>query len=392
MVYTDRLDARGPTDVWRQRTHIGTAATLSTALARINTGGTAEANNVVLGLDAGTDGTLRINNGSTLELGNNFTVGSAGTGTFVSLDTTLTEVTGDMIVGNQSGAVGTANIQDDSTLEIGGFLRIGNQAGSTGTMDVSTQSSVILGAGVAAGAISGNIVVGDAGTGNLTIHDGAVVGSFNAIVIGNAATGVGTVILRGENGTGTVSTILATLGGNVTVGNAGQGTLELHDGAELNLQGVGDLRIGRQAGSIGTVLVEGVGPVSGNSSLILAGSIFVGGDNGGVGGQGMLTIKNGGFVEALNNMIVWGTGSGARSELDVDASYTLEVGGTLTFSGGQLKFLGDGVDFINNVTLNNAPGPDLNGMFANVDAGNTATISGLLGPAMASWSRPAPAR
>ncbi len=181
---------------------IGTATTQSTAIARINTGGTANANNVVLGLDAGTDGTLRINNGSSLGVGNNFTVGNGGTGTFFSLDSTLTQVLGDMIVGNQSGAVGTANVRDDSTLEIGGFLRIGNQAGSTGTMDVNTQSNAILGAGVAAGAISGNIVVGNAGTGNLTIHDGAVVGSFNAIVIGNQATGVGTVTLRGENSTG----------------------------------------------------------------------------------------------------------------------------------------------------------------------------------------------
>src|SRR3954462_9369695 len=51
---------------------IGTTATLATAIARINTGGTANANIVVVGHDAGTDRTLRINSGSTLAIANNF--------------------------------------------------------------------------------------------------------------------------------------------------------------------------------------------------------------------------------------------------------------------------------------------------------------------------------
>ncbi len=108
------------------------------------------------------------------------------------------------------------------------------------------------------------------------------------------------------------------------------------------------------------------------------GSIFVGGDNGAVGGQGTLTIKNGGAVEATGNMIVWGVGSGSRSELDVDSTYTLDVLGTVNFNGGGLRFLGDGTDFINDATLNNLPGPDLNGMHVTVAGSNTATISGEL--------------
>ena len=104
----------------------------------------------------------------------------------------------------------------------------------------------------------------------------------------------------------------------------------------------------------------------------------MGGDGAGVGGQGMLTIKNAGVVNVANNMIVWGIGSGARSELDVDSTYTLNVGGTLNFNGGALRFIGDGTDFINDVVLNNIPGPDLNGMHVTVTDGNTATISGEL--------------
>ncbi len=363
----------GPADNAR----IGTAATLATALARISTGGTATAHNVILGLDAGTDGTLRINNGSTLNVNNNLTSGDAGTGTFISLDSTTTNVTGNMIVGNQSGATGTADVRDNSVLNISGALRIGNQAGSTGTMDVSTQAAPAPNfAGVA---VTNNIVVGDSGTGSLTVRDGAVMGTFNGpFVVGNTATGNGTVIVRGDNAVG--SSALTVLSGNATVGDAGTGDLEIRAGAGF-ADFAGNLRIARQAGSVGTVLVTGVGPNTGNpSGLEMFGNIFVGGDAGGVGGQGELRITNQGqvFTFGGGNLTVWGIGSGGRSDLAIDSTYTLAISGTINFNGGALRFVGDGVDFTNDATLNNIPGPDLNGMHAIVTDDNTATISGQL--------------
>src|ERR1700732_2585046 len=55
--------------------------TVTDGLARIATGGTAAANRVVLGLNAGQSGTLNINNGSELDTVNNLVVGAGGDGT-----------------------------------------------------------------------------------------------------------------------------------------------------------------------------------------------------------------------------------------------------------------------------------------------------------------------
>ncbi len=134
--------------------------------------------------------------------------------------------------------------------------------------------------------------------------------------------------------------------------------------------------IGRFAGSTGRVTVDGSSSTF-DSTLNVANNIFVGGDAGGPGGEGTLRITNGGIVNTTN-LTVCGRGSGDRGTLAVDAGYTLNATGSVTFEGGRLDFIGDGVDFINDATLTNAPGPDLNGMFANVSDGNTATISGLL--------------
>ena len=117
------------------------------------------------------------------------------------------------------------------------------------------------------------------------------------------------------------------------------------------------------------MVLVGAGPVSAFPSLLQADNdLSVGGTQVGPGGEGTLTIRNGGSVTVANNMWVWGFGSGDRGVLAVDSTYSLTVTNTLNFSGGRLHFLEDGVDFINDVYLDNVPGPDLNGMIADTDA------------------------
>ncbi len=183
-----------------------------TAIARINTGGTATANNVSLGRNANTDGTLRINSGSTLNTTNDFLVGDVATGTFIALDSTTTNVGGNMTIGNHAGSTGTARVEDDAQVNITGNLRVGdagdgtlrvlttlsnpvvqannitvgNQVGSTGLieLDVPTNQMVIS----AAMLVSNNdIVIGALGDGTMRITNGAFsVAMGDAIIAGGA--------------------------------------------------------------------------------------------------------------------------------------------------------------------------------------------------------------
>ncbi len=313
------------------------------------TGNAADTKNFTLGTNVGDSGTLNVINDNTLTVNGAFIIGQSGDGTAVLSNHSATSTTGNTIVSNQSGSTGSLTVQNNAILNVGHDLSIGNMATSNGTADVSGTISVTT-----------DMVVGNAGTGMLTIHNGGDVFVTNTAVIGNMATGVGTVIVND-------STFDANT--NIVVGDLGQGDLELRNGSFSSAGN--NVEIGRQGGSVGTLLVNG-------STFNVGNDIFVGGGAGGPGGQGELRIVNGGTVAATNNVTVWGPGSGSRGELSVDSTYTLNVGGTLRFVGGQLNFLGDGVDFINDATLTNAPGPDQNGMFANVGGGNTATISGVL--------------
>ena len=366
---------------------IGTAATLSTALARINTGGTANANNVVLGLDAGTNGTLRINNGSTLNIANSFAVGGSGTGTFDSFDGSTTNVANDMAIGNQASSTGTVTVHDNSSINVTGNLAvgnagdgtlrilntsstplvqannivIGNQAGSTGLIEVNipTTPGVLSPATLVS---NNDTVVGNFGDGTLRIINGAFAVTLGDAVIGRAAGSTGTVVVNGSN----VFPSEWDVAGNLAVGNSGTGELDILNGGLVGSAPFTPVNvvIGRFAGSSGELKVDGTG-----STLNVTTGIFVGGGGAGPGGEGELRITNGGTVNTTNAE-VWNTGT-----LSVDATYTLNVTGTLTFAGGTLNFVGDGTNFINNAVLTNLPGPDQNGMNANVSAGNTATIS-----------------
>ncbi len=375
--------------------------TTTPAITVIDTN-TAQARSVIMAQNVGDTGELHIINGGILFVGANapFQIGLSGDATLlvrdnsvafafqnISMgvnqtgtadvtvrDTGLLAALGQMIVGDQ----GTANVtsRDGATVGAIGNTIVGNQATGNGTVDVSSRGFLGIGG---FGSLLANVTVGNDGTGMVTVHDGGLFNAGGSMFIGQGTTGVGTVILRGEDSTGTNPSELITNefggGGNLDVGGAGTGTLEIHNGALA----VGEnIRAGRDANSIGSILVEGVGAVSGNpSELHATNDLSIGGTQGGPGGEGLVTIQNGGVVQVDNNMFVW-DGTGDRGTLAVDSTYTLNVASTLSFDGGRLKFLGDGVNFINDVNLDNFPGPDENGMHVLVTDSNTGTVSGVL--------------
>ena len=228
--------------------------------------------NITLADAAGDSGTLKINS-SVVNSVNNFVIGDGGSGV-VTMDTSVVNQSNNSTIGNQAGSTGDVTVRI-SVWNAGGagtFLRVGDagsgtltlrdsvalnssmfdvgrQVGSTGTVDIGDQS--ILN--------TADAFIGNSGSGSMDIHDGSIVATSGNAVIGNIASGSGLVTVRGEDPTGAFQSTW-NVSGNLTVGDAGQGGFEVHNGAQSTI--TGNVRIGRQAGSIGTILVEGVGAVS----------------------------------------------------------------------------------------------------------------------------------
>jgi len=118
------------------------------------------------------------------------------------------------------------------------------------------------------------------------------------------STGEGTLVVQ-EDGEVRITS------GNLTVGYRGNGTLEIKDGGVVIIEGFSTTlytKIGDQSGAIGNVTVSGEG------SRLETGTIFLGAS----GGEGTLTIENGGTV---------------FSDGRLNGIPTVEIGNTPTASG-----------------------------------------------------------
>ena len=156
-----------------------------------------------------------------------------------------------------------------------------------------------------------NLAVGQNGTGMLTIQNGGTLtNEFGTI--GNLPGGVGTVTVTGAGSSWTnVDAIV--------VGGLGTGTLTIENGGSAEDGSTASSTggsIGQSAGSIGTVIVTGVG-----SSWINGPS---GGFNIGSFGAGALTIANGGRVIDITPLVTnIGNGAGSHGAVTVTGAGSL---------------------------------------------------------------------
>ena len=123
--------------------------------------------------------------------------------------------------------------------------------------------------------------------------------------------------------------------GSIWTGNAGTGALEITNGAVVTSAGNGYL--GFSPGASGFVRVNGAG-----STWTTAGNVNVGGNAGGAGGSGTLTIDTGGTVGATETRLY------QPGALVLGANATLN--GLLTALGGQIVAAAD-LTFGNNLTV-----------------------------------------
>ena len=251
-------------------------------------------------------------------------IGSQGGAIEVDAGTTAT-FTGTVVGDGSLTQVGTG------TLNLGGSVTLANAIFVTAGASMNIGASVVAGALVDNGSLvvdgasssyTGALSVGDGGTGELRVSNGAMVSASGDMNIGN---------LQGDAGRVTV-----THGGtlaieySLNVGQYGTGDMTVSNGGTLNVNYF--TSIGDGAGSVGHLLVTGIGSTLNEANYALA----VGTHQ----ASGTLTIADGAVVTAP--MVVVGQdGSSGTLNIGAAAGDAAEAAGRLVSNDGQL-ILGDG--------------------------------------------------
>ncbi len=301
----------------------------------VESGGTVSNTKGTVASQAGSAGTVTVDGvGSTWTSGGSLYVGYHGNGTLTIQNGGITTNTaGAIACGSDSTSTVTVNgngsewtnsdllyvgREGDGELMIQGggtvsntFGHVGAWAGSTGTVTVDGTNSEWNN--------SGTLLIGGNGAGTLTIQNGGTVTNgrtathYTAAAIGSQTGSAGTVTIDGagttwasgedlivaNEGTGTLTVRNSgsvVNSGELTVGRYNDGEMLIESGATLsNTKGT----IAAQAGSVGTVTVDGNG-----STWTNTGSLFVGSNS-----NGTLSVSAGGNVSAANTTIAAGSGS-----------------------------------------------------------------------------------
>ncbi|WP_429597337.1 autotransporter domain-containing protein [Variovorax sp. PvP013] len=273
----------------------------------------------------------------------------------------------DLVVGGKG--LGTLSVLAGAGAETGNVY-VGERQGGTGTVRVDGRSDGLrsrLRADV-------DIHVGESGHGSMVVSGGGSASALQNIVVANNSASVGDVTVTGAG---------STLGaaGSLVVGNAGTGKLSVLGGAQADAQSTS---IGQAAGGVGTVTVDSAGStlevqrtlqvgVQGNASLSVSGgaqatvgaSAVVGADAPGTGtvqiggatssltttgslriggsGHGVLSIADGGGLTVQQDLVVADVG-GSQGQLNVTGagSRTVTAGGLQVGSSGTGTMTVDG--------------------------------------------------
>jgi fibronectin-binding autotransporter adhesin len=231
--------------------------------------------------------------------------------------------TGGLDVG--AGGTGAVNIS------LGGSLNsistvVGLNAGDAGTVNVD--DSVWTNTSIS--------TIGQRGTGTLNVRNGGSVSNTNVMFIGSEAGSLGTVTVDGAGSS-------LDSNGELTVGYHGEGRLTVSGGAYVEsgpdapaLMTAG-IRIGDEAGSKGTVTVQGAG-----SRLFMANDAYIGNR-----GTGSLQVLDGGTVVNKDGLI-GAFGAGGAGSVLVDGVGSTGVGSTWSNNSLSIGFLGEGSMTIRN--------------------------------------------
>jgi len=310
----------------------------------------------IIGNQTTGNGYVFVGTDATFSIANDLVVGLAGEGKLMVLDGSTFTYGGDtLVLGEEAGSLGTVVFQDaETTINYSGALIVGQDGGgqydldngiSTSNSDVTigenegSQGIVTLGLlnGETNWTITGDLTDGQAGTGDLDLKHGDTVNVAGDLVVGAEEGSKGTIELDAP-APGNLQDALLKVSGAATIGQDGSGSLSLHHGSIASFQGGLTLADGET--STATMSLDG------NSSVIAQSEdITIGQD-----GSATVSVKDGGFFNAAGSSITLGSGANGYGEIDVDGIYTdLYTGKTGTASEldvNDLTIGGDGTGFL----------------------------------------------
>ncbi len=286
---------------------------------------------IYLGYDGPGTGTVSVENGGYVYCATNViggAVGGNGTmtvdGVYNSTPSTWYEPYGNLTIGN--GGTGAMNITNGGMVTTKSVLMSGQSSSTrgTGTAIVDGMNGTTRSTWTIPGGTPNNIpvlYVGNYGSGSLQISNGGLVTPNNSVYIGSNAGSAGTVIVEGINA-GTPSQLNAN--GTLIVGESGAATLTIANGGQVSNQAG---YIGDQSGSTSNVVTVSGSSGGSPSEWINSGSLYVGNS-----GSGTLNICGGGAVYATAASV----NATSVLSIDVGPGSSLWVGGgsgTLTNNG-----------------------------------------------------------
>jgi outer membrane autotransporter protein len=294
------MSVSGTNAVWTDKglTTIGSSGTGQLLLLG---GGQFNSASVVLGDQSGAKGTVIVNGGSQWTSTQDITVGSTGSGTLNVL----------------AGGVEAQN------------LFVAGAPDSIGVAQINGATSLLI--------LNQNAVVGAAGQGTLDINNGGAATVSGDVIVGQLAGSAGHLTASGLASKLTVN-------GDLTVGSAGKGTLDIQ--GQGTVHAVGAATVGSSGKSHSVANVTG-----GGALLTVDSSLLVGGSSGG----GELNISNAAQVAVGGSISI---GNGAP-----DAVGAVSVGGNgaKLGTGSLLTVGGDGIG-----TLVISPGGRVDSLSARV--------------------------
>lgn len=256
-----------------------------------------------------------ISAGATVSVDDEITLGGSANGvgflTLTGTDTTLTAGSGDVTIGEEG--TGTLSIQSGATFDAHAVSV--ELAGSVGSHAILTLS------GDGSNLSAQSVTVGSGGTGALDVQADTTLISSQDLTLGET---------NGSNGSGTIEPdALVSLGTGLTVGGGGSGTLMVNQGTLLIASG--DVTVGDEETGTGDFTVN-------DTSLDVPGTLSVGEDGNGafVAGAGAAVTAQ--VIEIGSGSsgagVFTASGSGTTVQSSGDTTVGSDGQGTLTVTSG----------------------------------------------------------
>ena len=274
----------------------------------VNSGGQLISTDGYVGFEKDSFGNVDLGSSGKWMLDGNLTIGTSGTGTVLVENGGTLEVTGQVIV-------------------------LGQELGSNGTLTIDRSDSKLTGKAAM------NLEIGRHGNGTLELHNGATF-TLPETILGGQSDGSGTINVDGKGATDGVGSELTTTD-PLTIGGASKGTMNISGGGVVEV--VPSAIIGRDGKSVGKVTVSGkdsswdiqkrADPESDDGNLIV-----------GQSGSGTLTISNEAQVISGNTIVGQEKVPGLTANVEVSGKGSAWIPTSLTLgkNGAGILTIKDG--------------------------------------------------